>query len=202
MLEATWAGVTAWCNSGRRDIDLFSSEGRLMTDQPNAEVLRQTARVVSAHLGHNQVATEALPALILSVYQTLASLGSEPEASVATPTPAVPVRKSVFPDYIVCLEDGAKMKMLKRYLQTRFGLTPAAYRERWGLPSDYPMVAPSYTSRRSALAHQFGLGRKPAAEQPVEQEQEQVAETTADQAGSAPPETKKRRKAPPAQVEE
>ena len=175
-----------------------------MTDQPRPEVLQHTANVVSAHLGHNQFATEALPALIQSVYQALAGLGSEPAAVAAPPTPAVPIRKSVLPDHLICLEDGAKMKMLKRYLRVRFGLTPAAYRERWGLPSDYPMVAPSYASRRSDLARQSGLGRKPASapapatEQPildtVEAEQDPIA-------SEAPP-PRKRRKAAPAQMEE
>ena len=139
-----------------------------MSDQTHADVLRHTADVVSAHLAHNRVEAEALPQLIQSVYSTLAGLGGEPEVSVPKLEPAVPIRKSVFPDYIVCLEDGAKMKMLKRYIQKRFGLTPVAYRERWGLPADYPMVAPNYTKTRSTLARQFGLGRKAAAEQPVE----------------------------------
>lgn len=143
-------------------------------------MLQHTARVVSAHLGHNKVAVEALPQLIVAVYQALAGLGTEPEPAAARPDPAVPIRKSVYPDYIVCLEDGAKMKMLKRYLQKRFGLTPSAYRERWGLPSDYPMVAPNYASRRSDLAKQIGLGRKPAASgtpqsDAAKPEQDQVA---------------------------
>lgn len=131
-----------------------------MSDQPRPEVLRHTARVVSAHLGHNQVAANELPQLIQSVYRALSGLDGASEPAEPDRTPAVPVRKSVFPDYIVCLEDGAKMKMLKRYIQLRFGLTPADYRERWGLPSDYPMVAPGYARMRSALAKRIGLGRK------------------------------------------
>lgn len=132
-----------------------------MNVQPRPEVLRHTARVVSAHLGHNQVAAEALPQLIQSVYGALAGLSAGPQPAADVPrTPAVPICRSVSPDHIVCLEDGAKMKMLKRYIMTRFGLTPAAYRERWGLPADYPMVAPAYASTRSALAKQIGLGRK------------------------------------------
>jgi len=141
-----------------------------MTDQPQSALLHHTAAVVSAHLMHNKVAPEALPQLIQSVYQALSGLGTAPETAPTRPEPAVAIRRSVFPDHIVCLEDGAKMKMLKRYIQVRFGLTPAAYRERWGLPSDYPMVAPNYAERRSALARQIGLGRKPAAELSAETE--------------------------------
>ena len=138
-----------------------------MSDQPQPELLRHTAHIVSAHLGHNQVTPDGLPQLIQAVYQALSGLGAEPEAGPATPrTPAVPVRKSVFPEYIVCLEDGAKLQTLKRHLRSRFGLTPIAYRERWGLPADYPMVAPEYKNRRSVLAKQSGLGRKKAFEPP------------------------------------
>ena len=107
-----------------------------MSDQSHPDVLRHTAAVVSAHLRHNQLGPEALPQLIQSVYQALSGLGTAPEPSTARPEPAVPIRKSVFPDHIVCLEDGKKLKTLKRYIQTRHGLTPAAYRERWGLPAD------------------------------------------------------------------
>lgn len=133
-----------------------------MTDQPRPEVLQHTADVVAAHVGHNTVEAEALPGLIQAVYRALSGLGTEPESAAAPRTPAIPIRKSVFPDHIVCLEDGAKMTMLKRYLDKRYGLTPAAYRERWGLPPDYPMVAPNYASKRSTLAKQAGLGRKKA----------------------------------------
>ena len=133
-----------------------------MTDQPRPEVLQHTATVVAAHVAHNMVEAEALPRLIQAVYRALSCLSTEPEPAAAPRTPAVPIRKSVFPDYIVCLEDGAKMTMLKRYLDKRYGLTPAAYRERWGLPADYPMAAPNYASKRSTLAKQAGLGRKKA----------------------------------------
>ena len=138
-----------------------------MSKQSQPEVLRQTARIVSAHLGHHQIAPEALPKLIQSVYQALSGLGAEPDPSATVPrTPTVPIRKSVFPTYLVCLEDGAKLTMLKRYLRSRFGLTPAAYWERWGLPAGYPMVAPSYARMRSAAAKQIGLGRRAAPSQP------------------------------------
>ena len=129
------------------------------TDQ--SSVLGFAARIVSAHVANNAVQAGDLPDLIQKVYQALTTLGATP-APEDKPEPAVPVRKSVFPDYIVCLEDGKKLKMLKRHLQTSYGLTPDAYRARWGLPSNYPMVAPSYAERRSALAKSIGLGRKPA----------------------------------------
>ncbi len=124
------------------------------------DVLELTAQIVSAHLSHNSVAPDAVPALIQNVYRTLLGVGKEP-AAVERPQPAVPIRRSIFPDYIVCLEDGKKLKMLKRHLKTAYNLSPAQYRERWGLPSDYPMVAPSYAQHRSTLAKQIGLGTNP-----------------------------------------
>ena len=125
-------------------------------------VLSLAVQIVSAHVAHNTVAVESLPALIQSVYSTLSTVGTaapEPEKL----QPAVPIKKSVFPDHIVCLEDGKKLKMLKRHLKTTYDLTPEQYRERWGLPRDYPMVAPDYAEKRSALAKSIGLGRKPSA---------------------------------------
>lgn len=123
-------------------------------------VLGLTAQIVSAHVSNNSVPTEALPSLIQEVYKTLAGMGRE-AAEPDRPQPAVPVRKSVLPDHIICLEDGKKMKMLKRHLKTAYNMTPEQYRERWGLPADYPMVAPSYTKHRSSLAKRIGLGTKP-----------------------------------------
>jgi predicted transcriptional regulator len=99
--------------------------------------------------------------LIQSVYRSLSTAGEAEAAPAPAQSPAVPIKKSVFPDYIVCLEDGKKLKMLKRHLQTSYGLTPEAYRTKWGLPRDYPMVAPSYAAMRSGLAKKIGLGRKP-----------------------------------------
>ena len=126
-----------------------------------AQLLELTAQIVSAHVGHNEVAPDTLPTLIRSVYATLAGT-QKPSAEVAEkPQPAVPVKKSVFPDFIICLEDGKKLKMLKRHLHTRYQLTPAQYREKWGLPHDYPMVAPDYAKHRSSLAKKIGLGTKP-----------------------------------------
>ena len=138
-----------------------------MAGEADTDVLKLTARIVSAHVGNNQVATGALPELIQSVHRSLATAGTaEPAPAAAPPTPAVPIRKSVFPDHIVCLEDGKKLTMLKRHLQVSYGMTPEQYRRRWGLPDSYPMVAPNYASRRSSLAKQAGLGRKPGSAAP------------------------------------
>jgi predicted transcriptional regulator len=125
----------------------------------NADVLGLTAQIVSAHVSNNAVTPDALPALIQDVYRTLANVGREPSAP-DRPQPAVPVKRSVFPDHIVCLEDGKKLKMLKRHLKTAYNMTPEQYRERWGLPPDYPMVAPNYARHRSSLAKKIGLGTK------------------------------------------
>src|SRR3954469_6179531 len=122
--------------------------------------MRLTAQIVSAHVSKNQVGTDALPSLIQSVYRSLSKAGEAEAAPGPAQAPAVPINKSVFPDYIVCLEDGKKLKMLKRHLQTSYGLSPDAYRAKWGLPRDYPMVAPNYAAIRSGLAKQIGLGRK------------------------------------------
>ena len=133
-----------------------------MSDQVAADILGLTAQIVSAHVSKNQVGTDALPSLIQSVYRSLSTAGEVRPAAAPAQAPAVPIKKSVFPDYIVCLEDGKKLKMLKRHLQTSYGLTPDAYRNKWGLPREYPMVAPSYAATRSTLAKSIGLGRKPA----------------------------------------
>ena len=118
-----------------------------------------TAQIASAHCANNAVEAEALPGLIHLIYRALISV-DEPVVVLEKPVPVVPPKRSVFPDYIVCLEDGKKLKMLKRYLQNTYCMTPADYRARWDLPQDYPMVAPNYTERRSALAKEIGLGRK------------------------------------------
>jgi len=131
------------------------------------DLLRLTAEIVAAHLGHNAVPAAAVPDVIRSVHAALSGVGAQ-ETTVPVPEPAVPVKKSVFPDYLVCLEDGRKLKMLKRHLQTSYGLSPEAYRERWGLPASYPMVAPDYAARRSTLAKSIGLGRRPTAPAPAE----------------------------------
>lgn len=136
-----------------------------MSENESAQpLLSLTAQIVSAHVANNSVQADNLSALIQQVYQALASAGAEPSVVPDRPQPAVPIKRSVQPDYIVCLEDGAKLKMLKRYLQTRYQMTPDQYRERWGLSADYPMVAPNYAERRSTLAKSIGLGRKRSAD--------------------------------------
>ena len=147
-----------------------------MPDHDTGTLLGLTANIVASHLSHNQVSTEALPGLIQAVYRSLSIVGEPIIERDITPTPAVPVKKSVFPDFIVCLEDGKKLKMLKRHLQTSYGMTPNDYRAKWGLPHDYPMVAPNYASTRSSLAKRIGLGRK-AAETHVEPEPSTEVET-------------------------
>lgn len=133
-----------------------------MPDQPSqTELLELTAEIVSAHASNNKVALEDLPNVIKEVFGTLSELGQSGIPAEA-PAPAVPVDKSITADYIVCLEDGKKLKMLKRHLNTSYGMSPEQYRERWGLRADYPMVAPNYAKRRSSLAKKIGLGRKAA----------------------------------------
>ena len=122
-------------------------------------VLGLTAQIVSAHVSNNAVASDALPSLIQEVYKTLSGIGTE-VVEAERPQPAVPIKRSVFADHIVCLEDGKKLKMLMRHLKTAYNMTPEQYRERWGLPAEYPMVAPNYAERRSALAKEIGLGTK------------------------------------------
>lgn len=126
----------------------------------NETLVNLTSEIVAAHVSNNSVAVEDVSALIQNVFGALSGLGGEAEEEVRG-EPAVSVRASVKQDHLVCLEDGKKMKMLKRHLMTDHGLTPAEYRARWGLPADYPMVAPEYAERRRALAKEIGLGRSP-----------------------------------------
>lgn len=126
-----------------------------------SNILALTAQIVSAHVAHNAVATSALPSLIQEVHRTLTTIDAAPAPMAERPEPAVPIAKSVTPEFIICLEDGKKMKMLKRHLKTAFNMTPEQYRERWNLPADYPMVAPRYAKQRSSLAKKIGLGTKP-----------------------------------------
>jgi len=130
-------------------------------DVKSHEVLKLTSEIVAAHVSNNSVAMTELPSLIEQVYKTLANVGKDNDAQGERPTPAVSVRKSITPDFIICLEDGKKLKMLKRHLKTAYNMTPDEYRERWGLPSDYPMVAPNYAKQRSSLAKAIGLGTRP-----------------------------------------
>ena len=124
----------------------------------DSAILGLTAKIVAAHAANNELEPSALPTVIRAVYNTLSHIGDAPAAPVERAQPAVPVRKSVFPDYIICLEDGKRLKMLKRHLATSYNLTPEQYREKWGLDPSYPMVAPNYAERRSELAKQIGLG--------------------------------------------
>lgn len=119
-----------------------------------------TTTIVAAHVANNVVPIGELSKLIAQVYDALSKAASG-AATPEKPQPAVPIKKSITPDFIICLEDGKQLKMLKRHLKTSYDLTPEQYRERWGLPSDYPMVAPNYASKRSALAKKIGLGTKP-----------------------------------------
>ncbi len=130
------------------------------TQEPN-DLLELTTEIVSSHVANNPVAVQDLPDLIRQVYGTLSTIEQAPAAQPDRPQPAVPIKRSVTPDYIICLEDGRKLKMLKRHLKTAYNMTPEEYRERWGLAADYPMVAPNYARQRSNLAKKIGLGTKP-----------------------------------------
>ena len=123
-----------------------------------SELLTLTVDIVASHVSNNGVPVSDLPQLIQHVYTALAELGKEAAPVAEKPQPAVPIRKSITPDYIFCLEDGKKLKMLKRHLKTAYDMTPDQYRERWGLASDYPMVAPNYAEQRRDLAKKIGLG--------------------------------------------
>ncbi len=127
--------------------------------KPN-EILELATNIVAAHVSNNVVAVQDLPKLIREVYSSLSQVQQGGQESQERPTPAVPIKKSVTPDYIICLEDGKKLKMLKRHLKTVYNMTPEEYREKWGLPSDYPMVAPNYAKQRSRLAKEIGLGTR------------------------------------------
>lgn len=136
-----------------------------MAEQTNPlELLPLVTNIVSAHVTNNSVPVGELPQLIRDVYLALSTISVPPAAAPERPAPAVPVKKSVTPDYIICLEDGKKLKMLKRYLRSTYGMSPDEYRTKWALPPDYPMVAPKYAEQRSAIARRTGLGRRPRAD--------------------------------------
>jgi len=148
-------------------------------NDPPGGNLALTTEIVAAYVANHAVAPADLPHLITTVFRSLGEAGRVGEVAPekpARPGPAVPVRKSVQREFIVCLEDGKRVKTLKRYLASRYNLTPAEYRRRWGLPNDYPMVAPAYAELRSTMAKQFGLGRKPAAAEAPELQPEPVPE--------------------------
>lgn len=125
----------------------------------NSDLLEMTAKVVANHLANNTVASREIPGLIREVYQTLESLDNGQGRKSGGQKPAVPVSESIKPDFIVCLEDGKRLKMLKRYLRTKYNLTPEEYRKKWNLPPDYPLVAPNYALKRQQLARSIGLGK-------------------------------------------
>ena len=132
-----------------------------MSDTPNRDdLLTLTTEIVSSYLSKNTVAVNDIPGVIEQVFKALANVNTDSPISGDRPQPAVPIKKSVMPDYIICLEDGKKLKMLKRHLKTAYNMSPEEYRERWGLPSDYPMVAPNYAKQRSKLAKDIGLGTR------------------------------------------
>lgn len=126
---------------------------------PVNEILALTTDIVAAHVANNSVAPDELPGLIENVFGTLNRLHSDPGTSADAPKPAVPIKKSITPEFIICLEDGKKLKMLKRHLRSQYDMSPEEYRERWGLGADYPMVAPNYADQRRLLAKKIGLGR-------------------------------------------
>jgi predicted transcriptional regulator len=130
----------------------------MVDDGKKNGLLPLVTEIVAAHLSHNTVTMAEIPRLINEVYAALSNLGQAQSKAAERQEPAIPLKKSVTADYIVCLEDGKKLKMLKRHLRTAYGLTPEQYREKWGLPADYPMVAPNYAKKRSTLARQIGLG--------------------------------------------
>lgn len=137
-----------------------------LQDVSDEEVLRMTVDIVVAYTSSNEVPADNIGAIIETVHGTLNKLMHPVQEAPAPPKPAVPIRRSVTPDHIICLEDGRKLKMLKRYLRSRYGLSPDDYRRKWGLPADYPMVAPNYAAQRSTFAKQIGLGRKTGKRKP------------------------------------
>lgn len=130
-----------------------------MSEQAGSELLTLTADIVAAHVSNNSVAVNDLPNLIQNVHSSLMGISGQSAAAEPKPEPKVSIRASIKPDYIVCLEDGKKLKMLKRHLMTHYNMTPDQYRQKWGLSSDYPMVAPNYAEQRRVLAKSIGLGR-------------------------------------------
>ena len=140
------------------------SQEAMQQKAEQGEILRMTAEVVAAYVGNNSLSATQLPEVINTVYGTFNRVnGATALANGQPQKAAIPVRRSITPDYIVCLEDGKKLKMLKRHLRTVYGLSPDEYRAKWGLPTDYPMVAPNYSKQRSAFAKKIGLGRSAAA---------------------------------------
>ena len=141
-----------------------------MTNHSKAELLEMTTEIVASFVANNPVPAGGLPDLIQSVHETVIDLATDAPAAPPRPDPAVPISKSITPEHIICLEDGKKLKMLKRHLMTAYGMTPEDYRAKWGLKPDYPMVAPNYALKRQELAKKIGLGRKPKTTKPKAKE--------------------------------
>ncbi|HPE49362.1 MAG TPA: MucR family transcriptional regulator [Hyphomonas sp.] len=131
-----------------------------MADLNEIDVLEMTTGIVSSFVANNKIGAQELPELIRMIHETILGLAEGEEPAGESLTPAVPVAKSITPEFLVCLEDGRKLKMLKRYLRSRYDMTPEEYRDRWNLPADYPMVAPNYAKLLSKHAKDIGLGRK------------------------------------------
>ncbi len=130
-------------------------------DSNSNELINLTSKIVSAYLEHNSIEKDEIPALIQNIHNSLVGLtNSHSIISKGPLTPSVPIKSSITPDYLICLEDGKKLKLLKRYLRTKYNITPEQYRQKWGLPLDYPMVSPNYAKRRSSFAKEIGLGKK------------------------------------------
>ena len=144
-----------------RSIDFPRADGANKENPGKNELVGMAAEIVAAYVGNNPVPVTNLPALIKEVYRALIQVSDNPGERLEDGElrPAVPIKRSIQPDYLICLEDGQKFKSLKRHLRSQYGLTPEQYREKWGLPSDYPMVAPNYAAARSNLAKQMGLGK-------------------------------------------
>ena len=146
-------------NSGGADISEMDQDALVLAEK-NQELLDQTVEIVASFVAHNTVPVSDLPNLIENTFNALKSHSVVEPEEPEKPKPAVPIKRSITDDFIICLEDGKKLKMLKRHLKTVYDLTPDEYRARWGLPSTYPMVAPNYAARRSELAKQIGLGTR------------------------------------------
>lgn len=134
--------------------------GETQADISQSEIIEISCQIVAAYVGNNSLDASDIPDVIERVHRTLKDLHPAPSKAETKQTPAVSIRRSVTPDYIICLEDGKKLKLLKRHLRTKYDLTPEEYREKWGLRSDYPMVAPNYSAQRTAFAKKIGLGKK------------------------------------------
>jgi predicted transcriptional regulator len=139
-----------------------SSEQQTDGGQNKPNLLGLTADIVASYLRHNQVPVSELPTILRRIHDSLGEMSGQTPAATANLVPAIPAKKSVSDEFIICLEDGKKLRTLKRYLKTQYNLTPEQYRAKWGLPRDYPMVAPAYARLRSAFAKKIGLGRVPA----------------------------------------